>query len=136
MQLAINHIADTTAIVHVLGGGAIGLLAAMVFSEKGFTEIHIAETNGLRRNLSKIGDFIAYDPREGIPDLGHIDIVLDAVGSALLEQQLVLWCVRRVISHIGLQDNERSGHNLPCSKLYLLAHIATASWILRGGSLA
>ena len=134
VQLAINHIADTTAIVHVLGGGAIGLLAAMVFSKKGFTEIHIAETNGLRRNmLSKIGDFIAYDPREGIPDLGHIDIVLDAVDPALLEQQLVLWCVQaesypilafRIMSRVWIHGAS------PCSKLYLLAHIATASWIL------
>ena len=81
VQLAINHIADKTAIVHVLGGGAIGLLAAMVFSEKGFTEIHIAETNGLRRNmLSKIG---ALSPmtRVRVFLIGHIDIVLDAVGS-------------------------------------------------------
>ena len=74
VQLAVNHIADTDASVHVLGGGAIGLLAAMVFSAKGFTKIHIAETNALRRNmLSKTGDFIAYDPREGIPlSLIHI----------------------------------------------------------------
>ena len=108
VRLAINHIADTTATVHVLGGGAIGLLAAMVFSEKGFTEIHIAETNGLRRNmLSKIGDFIAYDPLEGIPDLGHIDIVLDAVGSGSTRAAASAM-VRPggVISHIGLQNNE------------------------------
>lgn len=108
VQLAVNHIADTDASVHVLGGGAIGLLAAMVFSAKGFTKIHIAETNALRRNmLSKTGDFVAYDPREGIPNSGHIDIVLDAVGSGLTRAAASAM-VRPggVISHIGLQDNE------------------------------
>ena len=108
VQLAINHIADTGASVHVLGGGAIGLLSAMVFSAKGFSKIYIAETNALRRNmLSKTGDFIAYDPREGIPNSGHIDIVLDAVGSGLTRAAASAM-VRPggVISHIGLQDNE------------------------------
>lgn len=107
-QLAIAHIPDSTANVHVLGGGAIGLLAAMVFSAKGYSNIHIAETNALRRNiLTKIGNFNVYDPLAQRSDDGQIDIVLDAVGSG--RSRAVASAMVRpggVISHIGLQDNE------------------------------
>ncbi|MDC1135276.1 alcohol dehydrogenase catalytic domain-containing protein [Alphaproteobacteria bacterium] len=107
-QLAIAHIPDSTANVHVLGGGAIGLLAAMVFSAKGYSNIHIAETNALRRNiLTKIGNFNVYDPLAQRSDGGQIDIVLDAVGSGR-SRAAASAMVRPggVISHIGLQDNE------------------------------
>jgi threonine dehydrogenase-like Zn-dependent dehydrogenase len=107
-QLAIAHIPDSTANVHVLGGGAIGLLAAMVFSAKGYSNIHIAETNALRRNiLTKIGNFNVYDPLAQRSDDGQIDIVLDAVGSGR-SRAAASAMVRPggVISHIGLQDNE------------------------------
>ena len=107
-QLAIAHIPDSTANVHVLGGGAIGLLAAMVFSSKGYSNIHIAETNALRRNiLTKIGNFNVYDPLAQRSDDGQIDIVLDAVGSGR-SRAAASAMVRPggVISHIGLQDNE------------------------------
>lgn len=107
-QLAIAHIPDSTANVHVLGGGAIGLLAAMVFSAKGYSNIHIAETNALRRNiLTKIGNFNVYDPIAQRSDDGQTDIVLDAVGSGR-SRAAASAMVRPggVISHIGLQDNE------------------------------
>ena len=107
-QLAIAHIPDSTANVHVLGGGAIGLLAAMVCSAKGYSNIHIAETNALRRNiLTKIGNFNVYDPLAQRSDDGQIDIVLDAVGSGR-SRAAASAMVRPggVISHIGLQDNE------------------------------
>ena len=107
-QLAIAHIPDSTANVHVLGGGAIGLLAAMVFSAKGYSNIHIAETNALRRNiLTKIGNFNVYDPLAQRSDDDQIDIVLDAVGSGR-SRAAASAMVRPggVISHIGLQDNE------------------------------
>ena len=51
VQLAIAQIPDNTANVHVLGGGAIGLLAAMVFSARGYANINIAETNAHRRKI-------------------------------------------------------------------------------------
>ena len=108
VQLAIAHIPDSTANVHVLGGGAIGLLAAMVFSAKGYSNIHIAETNALRRNiLTKIGNFNVYDPLAQRSDGGQIDIILDAVGSGR-SRAAASAMVRPggVISHIGLQDNE------------------------------
>ncbi len=107
-QLAIAHIPDSTANVHVLGGGAIGLLAAMVFSARGYTNINIAETNALRRNiLTEIGDFNVYDPVAGLSDEGQIDIVLDAVGSGLTRAAAsAMVRAGGVISHIGLQDNE------------------------------
>ena len=107
-QLAIAHIPDNTANVHVLGGGAIGLLAAMVFSAGGYANINIAETNALRRSiLAKIGDFNAYDPLAGRSDDSQIDIVLDAVGSGRTRAAAsAMVRAGGVISHIGLQDNE------------------------------
>ena len=108
VQLAVNHIADTGAKIHILGGGAIGLLSAFVFLAKGFKDISIAETNALRRTvLEKAGNFKAYDPLNQIPDAGDIDIILDAVGSGRT-RATASQIVRPggVISHIGLQDSE------------------------------
>ncbi len=105
-QLAINHIPDLDAKIHVLGGGAIGLLSALVFSAKGFRNIHIAEINPLRRTiLEKAGEFITYNPMEQTPDAGKIDIIVDAVGSGKT-RKAASQMVRPggVISHIGLQD--------------------------------
>ena len=64
----------------VLGGGAIGLGAALVLAAQNAGEIWIAETNAARRaTLATAGDFRVFDPAAGggpeAPDL-----VVDAVG--------------------------------------------------------
>ena len=108
VQLAVNHISDPDAIVHVLGGGAIGLLCAKVLLHKGFKHIFIAETNPLRRKmLEQLDDVLAYDPTQDIPHAEKIDIIVDAVGSGKT-RALSSAAVRPggVISHIGLQDSE------------------------------
>ena len=104
-QLGGNNL-DATIVV--LGGGAIGLLAALVFEAYGYSDIWIAETNPLRRDmLEKIGVMRAYDPRSEAPASDKIDIIIDAVGSgATRHAASALVRPGGVIVHIGLQDNE------------------------------
>lgn len=93
----------------VIGGGAIGALAALLLQQKGAKQIHIAETNQARRNnLRSICDAHTYDPmsKETPPD-NHFELVIDAVGSGATRQSASrLVRTGGVISHIGLQDNE------------------------------
>ncbi len=92
----------------VLGGGAIGLLAALILKAKGCTQIDIAETNALRResvNAQHCGD--AYDPiANKPPHNGLYDVVLDCVGSGIT-RSASCEAVRPggIISHVGLQDS-------------------------------
>ena len=104
-QLAGDH---RDAAIVVLGGGAIGLLAALVFEAYGYGNIQIAETNALRREmLEKIGIMRAYDPLCETPDSSRIDIIIDAVGSGATRRAAsALVRPGGVIVHIGLQDNE------------------------------
>jgi threonine dehydrogenase-like Zn-dependent dehydrogenase len=97
---------NKSASIVVLGGGAIGLLAALVFSHHGYANIRIAETNKVRRALlERIGDFKAYDPVKTKPDDGTIDIVLDAVGSGMTRAaSSTMVRPGGTIVHIGLQD--------------------------------
>lgn len=105
---AARHTAEKDARIVVLGGGAIGLLAAFVFSNYGYNNIQIAESNPVRRNLlERLGNFKSYDPLMTCPANASIDIVLDAVGSGVTRQ--VSSAIVRpggVIVHIGLQDTK------------------------------
>jgi len=67
----------------VLGGGAIGLAAALVLRLMGAAEIRVGEPNpGRRATLARSG-LDAYAPGEANePALSTIDLVLDAVGLA------------------------------------------------------
>ncbi len=63
----------------VLGGGAIGLGAALALAAHGAPEIWVAETNPARRAIvAKAGDFRGFDPAEGHPEA--VDLVVDGVG--------------------------------------------------------
>ena len=68
----------------VLGGGAIGLGAALVLAMAGAASVIIAETNASRRRTAQAaGGFSCYAPGErGEPEPGSIDLVIDAVGAA------------------------------------------------------
>jgi 2-desacetyl-2-hydroxyethyl bacteriochlorophyllide A dehydrogenase len=71
-----------TASVLVLGGGAIGLAAALVCRRLGVRRIAIAETSVERRTvLARQGGLEAYDPVAG-DGPGGVDLVIDAVGAA------------------------------------------------------
>lgn len=93
----------------VIGGGAIGLLAALVLKQKGVRELVVAETNTPRRTtLDKIGCGTTYNPLDGTnPADDYFDLIVDAVGSGATRAH-ASQKVRAggVISHVGLQDNE------------------------------
>ena len=90
----------------IIGGGAIGLGAALVLASRGAAGIAIAETNPARRAiLAKIGDFRVFDPeRERIDS---VDLVVDGVGFAAT-RAIASAVVRPggVIVHIGLGSAE------------------------------
>lgn len=94
--------------VSVLGGGAIGLLCALVVLNDGASTIHVAETNALRRDLLATFDGLTpYDPLncEG-PEAESVDLVLDAVGSGHTRKaSCELVRPGGVIVHVGLQDS-------------------------------
>ncbi len=92
----------------VLGGGSIGLFAALCLRRHGCAEIALGDTNALRRQSAEsIGVATVYDPLggSGQPAEGTIDVVIDAVGTAATRQAAVA-AVRPggVIMHIGLLD--------------------------------
>ena len=99
------HRPIATARVAVLGGGAIGLAAALVARLFSAAEIWIGETNPLRREtLARVGGFRVYDPGGAAgPSPDSIDLVLDAVG-ATATRAAACRMVRPggVIVHIGL----------------------------------
>lgn len=93
----------------VIGGGAIGLLAALVLANKGVRELWIAETGAARRQtLNSLGIAEVYNPLEGTqPNDAHFDLIVDAVGSgATRAASSRLARAGAVIAHVGLQNND------------------------------
>ena len=93
----------------VLGGGSIGVFAALLLKHKGCKKISLADTNPHRRATAEKLDFgTVYDPlNHDQPTSACFDLVIDAVGSgrtraASCEQVKA----GGIISHVGLQDNE------------------------------
>jgi threonine dehydrogenase-like Zn-dependent dehydrogenase len=92
----------------VLGGGAIGLLSALVFREQDIGTIWIGETNPVRHKmLQNLGGIRVYNPIDsssGAPS--QADIVLDAVGTGKTRNAAsALAKPGGTIVHIGLQDS-------------------------------
>ena len=93
----------------VLGGGSVGLGAALVLMMRGAREVCLGETNPKRRaTVAAAGDFRVFDPLEGSGlDDGTADLVIDAVGfSATREASCRAVRPGGVIMHIGLGDAE------------------------------
>lgn len=86
----------------VLGGGAIGLGAALVLAAQGAPQIHLAETNAARRAIvGAAGDFQVFDPTE--TSVSDVDLVIDAVGyEATRATASAAVKPGGVIAHIGL----------------------------------
>lgn len=94
--------------ITVLGGGAIGLLCALVAREDGAADIAVAETNARRRGtLATLPGLSAFDPlRQPAPEASS-DLVIDAVGSGRTRAAAsALAKPGGQIVHIGLQDRE------------------------------
>ncbi len=90
----------------VLGGGAIGVLTAMVLADQGCKDLLIAEPNAKRREVLENACAVkAYDPMSEAPELSSADIVFDAVGmGATRKAACELVIPGGTIVHIGLQD--------------------------------
>jgi threonine dehydrogenase-like Zn-dependent dehydrogenase len=92
--------------VLVLGGGAIGMLAALLLRHYGVDDLRVAEVNPLRRaSIEQHARCATYDPRTETAAENSAEFVIDAVGSAAT-RQAALAAVRPggVVMHIGLQD--------------------------------
>ncbi len=91
----------------ILGGGAIGMLAALLARHYGCRGLVVAETNALRRaSLERAVGCRTFDPRDGVPPReSSVDYVIDAVG-ARTTRQAALAAVKPggVVMHIGLMD--------------------------------
>jgi 2-desacetyl-2-hydroxyethyl bacteriochlorophyllide A dehydrogenase len=92
--------------VLILGGGAIGMLAALLLKHYGCAEITVAEVNPLRRaQIEKFALVNTYNPKDSAPHENAFDYVMDAVGSKIT-RQTAFASVKAggVIMHVGLQD--------------------------------
>ena len=95
----------------VIGGGAIGMLCAILLKSYGCRDLQVAETNPLRRaSIEKHTGSRAFDPRDAAgpsagPAANSVHFVIDAVGS-VHTRKAALEAVRPggTIMHIGLQD--------------------------------
>ncbi len=92
--------------VLVIGGGAIGMLAALLLRHYGVDDLSVAETNPLRReSLNKQVGCTTLDPRIKAPAEAGFDYVIDAVGSAVTRGSAIASVKPGgVVMHIGLQD--------------------------------
>ena len=91
----------------IIGGGAIGLLAALLARSYGCGDVRVAETNALRRaSLERHAGCRAFDPGAGKAGADNsADLVIDAVG-AKVTRNAAFAAVKPggVIMHVGLQD--------------------------------
>jgi len=93
----------------VLGGGSIGVFAALMLKSKGCINVYLGDTNPLRRHTAEtLGCCKVYDPLgDDPPEDNSFDLVIDAVGSGRTRAASSSFVkTGGVISHVGLQDNE------------------------------
>lgn len=103
-----NYQASRSDKMVILGGGAIGLLAALHAKHLGYQDIHVAEVNDKRRQmLGQVVGVESYNPLETQPDAHSVPLIFDAVGSGRT-RSAACELVRPggMILHIGLQDSE------------------------------
>lgn len=90
----------------ILGGGAIGMLAALLARHYGCADVRVAETNALRRtSIERHAGCPAFDPAAGNAGDSAFELVIDAVG-AKATRAAAFAAVKPggVIMHVGLQD--------------------------------
>lgn len=93
----------------IIGGGAIGLLAALFLKQKGTARIALSETSVSRRStVERVACCDVFDPLgQALPAESSFDMVVDAVGSGASRRDASRYArPGGVITHIGLQDNE------------------------------
>ncbi len=119
------HLAARTAVrplsearTAVIGGGAIGLISALLLRAYGAPDPLISEPNPLRQTTAaRAGMDNLHDPGKNALSEDHFDLVVDAVGSAVT-RRVAISAVRPggVVLSIGLQE---SGGELDARKLTL-----------------
>jgi len=93
----------------VIGGGAIGMLSALLLTSYGCRHVTVAETNKLRREtVARSAGCAVHDPSSD-PEIpaDSFELVIDAVGGGitrLLGSQAVM--PGGVFAHIGLMDSK------------------------------
>jgi alcohol dehydrogenase len=92
--------------VLVIGGGAIGMLMALLLRHLGVDRVTLAELNTLRREaVARHARCATVDPRTRAPAESSFDVVIDAVGAqATRAQAFAAVKPGGVIMHVGLQD--------------------------------
>jgi 2-desacetyl-2-hydroxyethyl bacteriochlorophyllide A dehydrogenase len=92
--------------VLVLGGGAIGMLSALLLKNYGCSDTTVAEVNPLRRQqIEQHAQVATYNPKDTTPAESSFDFVIDAVGSKITRNTAFASIkAGGVIMHIGLQD--------------------------------
>lgn len=91
----------------VIGGGSVGLCAALLLIDQGCRQVRLAETNPLRRATATRAGIDSFDPLTDAPGEMSVDLVIDAVGAAVTRQLAVHTIAPGgVIMHIGLQSND------------------------------
>jgi len=121
--------------VLVLGGGAIGMLAALLLKHHGARGTVVTEVNPKRcKAIEAHADATTLDPREAAPQEGVFDYVIDAVGSKITRVS-ALKAVKPggVLMHIGLQDweSEIDMRKLTLAEIALLGAYTYATADLR-----
>lgn len=92
--------------VLILGGGAIGMLSALLLRHYGVGDLTVAEVNPLRRQaLEKHATCNTINPIDEQPNENGYEFVMDCVGAAVT-RNTALAAVKPggVVMHVGLQD--------------------------------
>ena len=103
-QVSFSSVQDSDILI--IGGGAIGLLLALILKEKNAERITIADNNKKRLDACKKASScaVAHPDDDSVRDNGY-DIVFDAVGFEATRKKSIQ-CVRQggIIVHIGLSQ--------------------------------
>lgn len=92
--------------VLVIGGGAIGMLAALLLRHMGAREVTVTELSAVRREaIQAHAGASARDPKSWSAPDSSFDVVIDAVGGARTRKQ-ALEAIKPggVVMHVGLLD--------------------------------
>ncbi|HCX88509.1 MAG TPA: galactitol-1-phosphate 5-dehydrogenase [Gammaproteobacteria bacterium] len=99
-------ISETRALV--IGGGSVGLFAALTLHHRGVFDLMLADTNPLRRaSAQKTAVATVINPIDQSAPDSTFDLVVDAVGGKASRQAAIAAVVAGgVVMHIGLMDND------------------------------
>ncbi len=138
MRSLVRPIPECRALV--IGGGAIGLLTALLLEDYGCRHVRVAETNALRRDsASRAGSFEVFDPLAQAPAQNSVELVIDAVGMKAT-RAMALAGVKPggVVVHVGLGDwaSEIDMRKLTLAEITLAGVYTYSTADLRAAALA